>query len=252
MRERGSKSGARSEAAAVRAGADAAIAKSAIFEDLDGASRSRLVGVLRAVELPSERVLFRSGEPGDSCYLVERGVLRVAIEDRNGIETWLAVLGDGDVVGELCLIDRLPRSANVTSMTDCRLWQLRARDFDLLARDDGSVYRAVARLISRRLRITNQQVCDQRLGLEARLALVMLRLADAFGEPLSDGRTLIRHPIRQVRLAEAAAASRENVSRQFKVWRESGLCEKIGRYYCIGPASAWEELRCGGVAIISG
>ena len=184
------------------------LAAAHVFEGVAASTKARLADALMPVDLASERVLFQSGSGGEGCYLVERGVLRVAIEDRNGNETWLAVLGSGDLVGELYLIDREPRSATVTAMTDCRLWLLHGRDFDRLAAEDATVYRSVARLISKRLRVTNQQVCDQRLGLEDRLALVMLRLADAFGETMDDGRTLVRYPIRQSRLAEAAAASR--------------------------------------------
>ncbi len=228
------------------------LASAAVFAGLEGAIQAKLADALMPVDLGRERVLFQSGAAGEGCYLVERGVLRVAVEDRNGNEIWLAVLGSGDLVGELFLIDREPRSATVTAMTDCRLWLLHGRDFDRLSAGDGAVYRAVARLISKRLRVTNQQVCDQRLGLEDRLALVMLRLADAFGETMDDGRILIRYPIRQSRLAEAAAASRENVNRQFKVWREAGLCEKVGRFYCLGRAPAWAELRQNGIAFMTG
>ena len=107
-------------------------------------------------------------------------------------------------------------------------------------------------LVCSRLRTTNRQVCNQRLGLEARLAQTLLKLARAFGEPMPDGRTMIRYRIGQSRLAEVTGASRENVNRQFKSWREAGLCERVQSHYCLSDLADWEMLGDHSVASITG
>lgn len=194
------------------------------------------------VDLPSEGILFRRGAAVDGCYMLERGALRVSIEDSTGRESWLAILGAGDLVGELGVIDRKPRSATVGALTDCRLWRLPVREFDALTDRDANLYHCLVRPICERLRITNLQVCNQRLGLEGRLAQTMLKLARAFGEPLDDGRVLVRFKIAQSRLAEIAGVSRENVNRQFHTWRSAGLYDMISRYYCLRALPQWEQL----------
>jgi CRP-like cAMP-binding protein len=212
------------------------------FKSLSKDTRMQLQRALYKITLPYEDILFRRGAVVDGCYLLEQGSLKVSIEDHTGREIWLAILGAGDLVGELGVIDRESRSATVSALTDCQLWRLPLRDFDALAKHDAKLYHCVVLPICKRLRITNLQVCNQHLGLEGRLAQTMLKLADAFGEPLDDGRTLVRYKIVQSRLAEMTGASRENVNRQFRAWHGAGLFDKVSNYYCLRALPQWELL----------
>jgi len=223
-----------------------------VFDQLSVETRADLERALHRVTLYSRDTLFQHQATANCCYIVERGTLKVTIEDHAGEETWLAILGAGDLVGELGLIDRQPRSATVSAMTDCCLWRLPRRDFDQMSNRDFELYQTVVCLVCERLRLTNQQVCDQRLGLEGRLAQIMLRLSDAFGEPLPDGRILIRYKIGQSRLAEVAGASRENVNRQIRAWRRTGLCTRISNYYCLDEIEMWRVLAGDQIPAITG
>jgi len=222
------------------------------FRSLGEETRRRLEKALHRVELPVDGVLFRQGAAVDGCYLLESGALKVSIDDHTGREAWLAILGAGDMVGELGVIDHHPRSATVSALTHCRLWRLPARDFDALQKRDINLYYSVVQLVCERLRITNLQVCNQHLGLEGRLAQTMLKLARAFGETLPDGRLLVRYKIAQSRLAEITGVSRENVNRQFRQWREAGLYDMISRYYCLTGLRQWEKLAGDYVPTITG
>jgi len=210
-----------------------------LLRSLSAASISHLRGALRPIELSEGHVLFKRDAAVDGCYFVERGALKVSVDDASGGEIWLAIVGAGDWVGELGLLDRDPRSATVTAMTGCRLWRLPIQEFDSLCRLDFEFYRAMVRLICVRLRNTNRELGDQRLDLEARLTQTMLKLAKAFGEPLPDGRVLIHYRISQGQLAEIVGASRENVNRQFKTWKRAGLCLKSDDYYCLADQQKW-------------
>ena len=221
---------------------EAVIDRFPVFDSLSDETRTQLKKALRKIELPKERVLFRHGAMVDGCYLLERGALKVSMEDLTGRESWLAILGAGDTVGELGVIDHQPRSATVSALTDCTLWRLPIRDFEAIAGRDAQLYHCVVRPICERLRITNLQVCNQRQGLEGRLAQTMLNLATAFGETLDDGRVLVRYRIAQSRLAEIAGVSRENVNRQFRIWREQNLFDMVSRYYCLREIAEWERI----------
>ena len=65
------------------------------------------------VRLHAGRVLFRAGDPGNGCYRVEDGLLKVTMVWSSGAERILAFLGRGAIVGELSIIDGLPRSVSV-------------------------------------------------------------------------------------------------------------------------------------------
>lgn len=227
------------------------LARDPLLRSLSVSSQTLLQNALQPVELAENAVLFRHGGTVDGCYFVKQGALRVSVENHAGGETWLAIIGAGDWVGELGLLDRDPRSATVTAMTTCRLWRLPIRDFDSLCRVDFEFYRSMVRLICLRLRSANREICDQRLGLQARLAQTMLKLARAFGKVSPDGRTMICYRIGQMRLAEITGASRENVNRQLRIWKSAGLCDKVDNYYCLSGMRRWDVLAQGYSPIIA-
>ena len=212
------------------------------FRNLNDITSTQMQRALIELDIARGGILFRREAFVDGFYLLSKGALKVSIDDNVGREIWLAILGPGDLVGELGVIDNQPRSATVTALTACKLWRLPKVKFDLLARQDANFYHSVVSPICERLRITNLQVCNQRLGLEGRLAQTMLILAKAFGEELDDGRTLVRFKIAQSRLAEIVGVSRENVNRQLRIWREAGLYDQISSYYCLRSLQQWEHM----------
>jgi CRP/FNR family cyclic AMP-dependent transcriptional regulator len=218
------------------------LARDPLLRSLSIASQSLLKKALQPVHLSEDDVLFHRDAAVDGCYFIEQGALRISVEDHSGGETWLAIVGMADWVGELGLLDRDPRSATVTAMTACRLWRLPIMEFDSLCGIDIEFYRSMVRLICARLRSANREVCDQRLGFQARLAQTMLKLAKAFGKVLPDGRMMICYRIRQARLAEITGSSRENVNRQFGSWKRMGLCDKVDDYYCLSDLRKWGVL----------
>ena len=60
------------------------------------------------VKLAADRVLFLADDPGDSCYRVEDGLLKVTMVSRSGTERILSFISRGGIVGELAILDELP------------------------------------------------------------------------------------------------------------------------------------------------
>src|SRR5258708_5083448 len=73
------------------------------------------------VLLAKNKTLFRKGDAGDGCYWLQCGVLTVGVSSQRGEERILGILGPGSIVGELAMIDGLPRSATVQALRDCKL-----------------------------------------------------------------------------------------------------------------------------------
>ena len=61
-------------------------------------------------------ILFRKGAPGSSVYMVRSGWVKIVTENPSGGELVLNHCGPGEVVGEMALIDREPRSAGVVAL----------------------------------------------------------------------------------------------------------------------------------------
>src|SRR5262245_31509350 len=92
-----------------------------LFSVLPSAFSANLFSQARVVRLASQQMLFAAGDPGDGCYQVEEGLLKVVALSPSGGERILAILGPGALVGELSMIDGLPRSASVTAIRESKL-----------------------------------------------------------------------------------------------------------------------------------
>jgi len=69
----------------------------------------------KPVRVAADEVLFLAGDKGDGCYRIEEGLLKVTMVSRAGNERILAFFGPSAIVGELSIIDGLPRSARLAS-----------------------------------------------------------------------------------------------------------------------------------------
>jgi CRP/FNR family transcriptional regulator, cyclic AMP receptor protein len=214
-----------------------------LFHGLAEDALQRLSSVARSVVLRPGQVLFVQGDPSNGCYPVLAGALRVSYFSADGHETMLAMLGKGDVVGEMGLFDAAPRSATVTAQTECELAFVGAAEFFRCADDDPGIYRHLLKLLSARLRVTNDALAAATtLPLSGRLARVLLLLSESFGQILDGGRVLIRQKLTQSDLCSMTGSARENVSRQLSEWRREQLVGRISTYYCLNDVAALRQL----------
>jgi CRP-like cAMP-binding protein len=201
----------------------------------------------RTLKVPAGRVVFRKGDPANGCYLILNGAVKVTLPATIGgaPETLLAILAKGDIVGEMALLDRQPRSATVTAVRTCELSYISTAAFDRLAQTDIEVHRQLLRVMTARLRASNETHTLQHMPLRTRLARTLLRLAETFGEPLPGPRILIRQKVSQLELGNMVGAARENVNRQLAEWRAGRLLSRIGGYYCLNDPAGFELLARG-------
>jgi CRP/FNR family cyclic AMP-dependent transcriptional regulator len=209
---------------------------------ISDATKARLVAASRVSRVPSGRIVFRKGDAPDSCYLILKGAVKVSLPSKDGQEVLLAVLGKGDVVGEMALLDRLPRSATVTALKNCELCQLTTATLEWLAREDNAIFRQLLCVLSARVRAGNETSHLQQMPLKVRLARALLRLAAGFGERLPDGRILIRQKLSQAELGRMVGAARENINRQLTDWCKAKVVTRVSAYYCIESPKALERL----------
>ncbi|MBI3436614.1 MAG: Crp/Fnr family transcriptional regulator [Proteobacteria bacterium] len=195
---------------------------------------AQLFASARPVRLAAGETLFVSGDSGDGCYRVDQGLLKVSIMSPSGSERILAILGPGSLVGELSIIDGLPRSASVIALRDCELSFVSRAIFADCAVKHPQIYQYLVALLAARLRETDEVVAASSfLPLKGRLAVTLLELADHFGKDLGSGRVLIRHKFGQSDLAAMAGIARENVSRILNDWQRRKLVSRVSGYYCL-------------------
>jgi CRP/FNR family transcriptional regulator, cyclic AMP receptor protein len=188
----------------------------------------------KPVRLRSEQVLFLAGEAGDGCYRVDEGLLKVTMVSRSGAERILAFLGPGAIVGELSVIDGLPRSASVVAVRPAVLSFLSHAAFEDFAAEHPEIYKALVVLLTRRLRETDAVVAaGSFLPLRGRVACTLLELAEDFGRNVGGGRIVIGQKIGQSDIAAMTGIARENVSRILNDWKRRKLVTRLSGYYCL-------------------
>jgi CRP/FNR family transcriptional regulator, cyclic AMP receptor protein len=204
-----------------------------LLSDLPGHLTTELFASAKRVRLVAGNALFRAGDSDDDCYRIEDGLLKVTIS-HSGEERILAFVGRGDIVGELAMIDGLPRSASVVALRDATLSCLSRTAFETFAKKHPELYKSLVGLLAKRLRGTDTVVAaGSFLSLKGRVARTMLELAELFGQEVGSGRIVIRQKIRQTDLAAMAGVARENVTRILNDWQREKLVTRLSGYYCL-------------------
>jgi CRP/FNR family transcriptional regulator, cyclic AMP receptor protein len=193
-----------------------------------------LFDAAKAVRLGGDEVLFLAGDAGDGCYRIGDGLLKVTMVSRSGNERILAFLGPGHIVGELSIIDGLPRSASVVAVRPTSLSFLSRAAFEEFSRKRPEIYKSLVTLLAARLRETDGTIAvGSFLPVRGRVACALLELAEDFGQDVGGGRVVIRQKIGQSDLAAMAGIARENVSRVLNDWQRRKLISRLSGYYCL-------------------
>ncbi len=169
------------------------------------------------------QALFHMGDDGGSLHLIERGRVKVTIPSRSGEELILAMLGAGDVLGELSLFDGKPRSATVQALEKTETLCLQREDLLALMRSRFDVVGKILEVLVRRIRETDVLLADRHFHqIGPRLAKKILDLGDAFG--IREGTQVrIGVKITQKDLASMIGATRESINKQLKALRDQGV-----------------------------
>jgi CRP/FNR family transcriptional regulator, cyclic AMP receptor protein len=222
--------------------ARSALSAAHIFSHLPEDLTKRLFARSRALKLAPDQVLFLAGDPGDGCYHVNKGLLKVSMASHTGGERILAILGPGAVVGELAILDGQPRSASVYSLRESELSFISRSVYEEFVREHPETDRYMLTVLAQRLRDTNSAVAAASfLSIKGRIALALLNLAEAFGQDVGNERTLIRQKITQSDVAAMAGVARENASRTLNEWMRQKLISRLSSYYCIENRKRLED-----------
>jgi CRP-like cAMP-binding protein len=220
----------------------ASTAKTALLSIFPAELAELVFGAARAIQIAPQQVLFTAGDPGDGFYLVDEGLLKVNVLSSAGSERILAILGPGDLVGELAIIDGAARSASVSAIRASKLRFVSRAAFEQVAGRKPELYRHMMIMLARRLRaIDDVLTATSFLPLQGRTARALLSLAQAFGKDVGSGRTLIQQKVSQSDIAAMAGISRENVSRILQDWMRRALVSRLAGYYCLEDKAALER-----------
>jgi len=133
-----------------------------LFENLSENELEKIERIAKTETAAQKTVLFKEGDPGDRCFVILKGGVRISKFIPNIGEEALAILKPGDYFGEMALIDNFSRSAHATANTDVELLAITKTDLDdILIRDRELGYKLLwtfTKTLSKRLRETNERL----------------------------------------------------------------------------------------------
>ena len=131
------------------------LAGTRLFKGVDATGLERIAERVMEIDFPADRVIARQGEIGTGFYVVQSGAVRVV---RDG--DTIAELGPGAFFGELSVIDRLPRVAQVISTGPTTCLALASWDLEAIIGEQPSVAMAILRELAGRLRELTGELSD--------------------------------------------------------------------------------------------
>ena len=156
------------------------------------------------------QVVCTEGEPSDHLYVVRTGRVRVLVQSPRGEEMTLSVLGPGETIGELSMIDGQPRSASVEALSDAQLVALPAADVRAALRADPALLLAAAAELAATVRRLTGGTADLVfLDLPRRLAKLLLGEA----RPAPSGVLRVEPGMTQSGLAARLGVTRQTLNR---------------------------------------
>ena len=141
-----------------------ALVRFAMFRDFRPDELASVAATLAVVDLAPGQVLFEAGTQGRSMYFLHMGRVQIDRESTPGHIEVLAELEPPTIIGEMAVLDSMPRSARAVAMRPSVLWEMDEVRLGELA-DSGNpaafkIMRWIARSLSDRLRRTNDKLID--------------------------------------------------------------------------------------------
>lgn len=197
-----------------------------LLDRFDEAEFQQLLDASDTIELSRSDVVFEEGADADACYVVTSGRIAIANKSFDGRESMFAIMERGDLFGEMGLFDGIGRSAEARALESSSVIRIPYSVLQAIWETRPDLLWSVVRLLSKRLRSTDQALADAFfLDVTGRTAKHLLELAG--------GEDSFQIPITQEELAGLVGASRERVNKAIASFLRLGWIEQSGGTYRI-------------------
>lgn len=215
-----------------------------LFRALEEEQWHEIAPMLHGHCYPKDAYLFFRGDPPDALYILWIGRVKVVRHTNQGRDVVLEVLGPGQLLGEMAVLDGRPYSATAQALEEAAVISIARADFFTLLERYPVVAMGVITELNRRLRMTTELVRSLAIDrVEQRIARILLRLADLAGQPhaAAPGAILIDIPITRQDIAEMTGTTVETAIRTMSRFRKQGLLSsQRGRVVILAPDALYD------------
>ncbi len=200
------------------------LASTPIFSGLDDEELKQLAPLVIERQLKRNTAIFHENYPAAAFYLVKRGRMKIYKMSRDGREQVLAILGEGQIFGDVPVFDGGPYPAGATTVDDAEIYLIPSNDFRQLLRRHPEIALKVIKVLGQRLRQAMELVRDLSFKQAPhRLAGLLLKLARESGSETADGTVEVDLSMSRQEIAEVVGTSRETVTRELKKLERAGI-----------------------------
>ena len=203
-----------------------ALRSTILFVELDDKQLDHIAAAGEVHSLQRNFVLFEEGAEPHEFYLVMAGRIAIVQESEDGRESLLALMGPGELFGELGFLDGQDRSAQARALEESKVLVVPYAELRLLYENHPTALWSAVQLLARRLRATDRALSDtvflDVMGRTAKRLLEMAGDEDEFEMPLT-----------QEELASMVGASRERVNKAIHAFVRLGWITHNHRHYKI-------------------
>lgn len=204
------------------------LASVSIFSSLDEKELDLLLQATTTKRLEPKEMLFRKGDPGNQLYGILSGSLKVMATGSDGKDVIFTLMGPGEIIGEIALLDAEERSASAVAVEATELLTLHRRELIPFLESHPRAAIGLAGVLAAMVRRLSERAEDrQTMPLQGRIAKRLISLGEEHGKrPIVGGPVEVRLP--QQDLADLVGTTRESVNKQLRLWSGDGIIE-IGR-----------------------
>ncbi len=213
---------------------------SVLFKNLPERELRKISLMFETVDLRAGEVLFYEKDQSNEMFIILKGKVKASLFDDQGNELVLAELGPGELIGEMGIIDQLPRSATVIAEEDTKLASLSRQAFLKIIKENPDIAFNVIKALVERLRRTDDMVEALAFrSVEGRIVKYLIDLARERNSKEGDKFKVRKMTHRE--LASRIGSSREAVTKALKALVFKGVIEDRGNFWLISP-EAQEEI----------
>ncbi len=192
-----------------------------LFQNLPSDYLQALSGLLSRKTFPAGVSLMTTEQPGATVYFILSGTVKIHIEQEDGGDVIVAILGPGEIIGEMSVLGQTIRSASVVTIESCVMLWMDCVAFQSCLLKSPELSYNLACTLAERLRRANEKI--QTLAtqsVESRVARQLVAFAEQYGQPQPDGGVYLGIRLTQTDIASLIGASREHINRVMVSYKE--------------------------------
>ena len=213
-----------------------------IFYSLKDQDLEGIASLCKVKNYPKNSMIILEEEYGDKIFIVKEGTVKITRVNDEGKEVILALLGNGEIFGELSALDGEARSANAHAQENCKVYSINSSDFLHMLKSNFKITHGLLGELAKRIRKSDQQIEALSLSdAEHRIGVCVLNFAEDMGV-IRKGQVTIQNLPYQQDIANMAGTSRETVSRVFKILEDRHMLFKEGHTLIIPDYSYFKRV----------